>query len=118
MFDMSDEMGRLNAIFRGGVICVPGVPILLGVCEDKTLIRSLLEVGKWLNWSGAQFLKETWGVFEKTLLESEKGGTFLTEVFRHTMPDNLGYCQSQSSWISGGWTMDIPSRGPSSHHPN
>ena len=103
MFDMADEMGRLNAIFRGGVVCVPGVPILLGGCEDKTLIRSLIEAGKWLTWSGTQFLKETWEIFAKTLLESEKGGYYETEVFRHTVPENLSSCQSQCSWISGGW---------------
>ena len=103
MFDMADEMGRLNALFRGGVVCVPGVPILLGGCEDKTLIRSLIEAGKWLTWSGTQFLKETWEIFAKTLLESEKGGYYETEVFRHTVPENLSSCQSQCSWISGGW---------------
>jgi hypothetical protein len=76
MFDMADEMGRLNAIFRGGVICVPGVPILLGGgCEDKTLIRSLIEAGKWLNWSGIQFLKETWGILKKPSWNQKKAGT-------------------------------------------
>jgi hypothetical protein len=82
--------------FQRGVI-VPGIPILLGGCEDRTLIRSLIEAGKWLNWSGAQFLKETWGVFERTLLESGQGGTYMTEVFRHTMPDNLSNCHGHSA---------------------
>ncbi len=44
------------------------------------------------------------GFLKKTLLESLKGGNYLTEVFRRTVPDNLSSCQSQNSWISGGWT--------------
>ncbi len=34
---------------------------------------------------------------------SGKGGTFITERFRHTVLDSLGNSQIQRSWVSGGW---------------
>ncbi len=42
--------------FPRGVICLPGIPILIGGCEDGTATRSILEAGVRLAHSGSQHL--------------------------------------------------------------
>ena len=91
MKDMEGEVGRIHAAFRGGVVCLPGVPILLGGCEDGTAIRSILEAGRWLKL----LVQEIWA--------NAKGGQFTTEKFRHDMPGNQFNAFEQRSWVSGGW---------------
>ncbi len=85
MKDMEGEVGRINAAFRGGgggVVCLPGIPILLGGCEDGTAIRSILESGRWLVHSGTQHLQETQKLLVQEIWANAKGGQFTTEKFR------------------------------------
>jgi len=103
MKDMEGEVGRINAAFRGGVVCLPGVPILLGGCEDGTAIRSILEAGRWLVHSGTQHLQETQKLLVQEIWANAKGGQFTTEKFRHDMPGNQSNAFEQRSWVSGGW---------------
>jgi hypothetical protein len=104
MMDMEGEVGRIHAAFRGGgVVCLPGVPILLGGCEDGTAIRSILEAGRWLVHSGTQHLQETQKLLVQEIWANAKGGQFTTEKFRHNMPGNQANAFEQRSWVSGGW---------------
>jgi hypothetical protein len=59
MVDMGVEVARINSTFRGKVVTLPGIPILLGGCGDGTVLRSILEAGRWLVHSGTQHLQET-----------------------------------------------------------
>ncbi len=76
MFDMAEEIGRLKGIFRGGVECMPGVPVMLGGCEDYSLIRSIIEAGRWLEYSGSQFPRKTWEIMLSDLFASGRGDVF------------------------------------------
>jgi uncharacterized membrane protein YgcG len=102
MDDLRNENERLMAISRGGVICLSGIPVLSGGCSDSTAIRAVLELGNWLKLSGEQFLRGTWAKVQNEIHAHGKGGTFITEKFRHDMPPCLANNEARS-WVSGGW---------------
>jgi hypothetical protein len=104
MTDMGVEVARMNAAFRGGVVCLPGVPILLGGCEDGTVMCSILEAGRWLVHSGTQHLQETQKLLAEEIWANSKGGQFITEKFRHNMPGNQSNSFEQRSWVNGWWS--------------
>ncbi len=81
----------------------PGIPILLGGCRDGTAIRSILEAGRWLVHSGTQHLQETQKLLAQEIWANAKGGSFITEKFRHNMPGCEANSFEQRSWVSGGW---------------
>jgi len=103
MSDLSIEMSRLNAIYSGGAVVMPGVPILMGGTDDPTLIRALLEVETWLALSGEFYMKEAWALLTGDIKTEGLGGTFITEKFRHDMPSSLIRPRYRCSWVSGGW---------------
>jgi hypothetical protein len=84
---------------------MPGVPILIGGCEDKTTVRALIEAGRWLSHSGSQQLQESMKLLSTEIVANGKGGEWETEKFRHNMPSNLIDFLEQRSWVSGGWTI-------------
>jgi hypothetical protein len=104
MADLCGELNRITSVFKGGVVCIPGVPILLGGCDDSFVVRSILESSNWLRSLGGPILRDTWGIVSQEIASLGKGGLFFTEKFRHDMPQNLNDCQSICSWVSGGWT--------------
>ncbi len=95
---------RIHSVFKGGVVCIPGVPILLGGCDGPFVVRSILESGNWLRYLSVPILRDTWGVVSREIASLGKGGHFFTEKFRHVMPQSLNDCLSVCSWVSGGWT--------------
>jgi hypothetical protein len=106
MADLGAELTRVGNSFRGGgVVAMPGVPILIGGCEDKTTVRALIEAGRWLSHSGSQHLQESMKVLATEIVANGKGGEWETEKFRHNMPSNLIEFLEQRSWVSGGWTI-------------
>jgi len=46
--DLAAEHTRIKNIFRGGVLVVPGVPILLQGVSDPFLARLIFEIQGWL----------------------------------------------------------------------
>jgi len=102
-FDLAGEMDRLNKRFKGGLVIMPGVPIFMGGTNDRTVIRAVIELGRWFHFSGTRYLKKTWDSIAADLILESKGGTYITEIFRHNMPENLADYQTQRSWVSGGW---------------
>ncbi len=87
-----------------GVICLPRIPILIGGCENGTVTRSHPRAGRWLAHSGAQHLQETQKFVSDEIDSHGKGGHFVTEKFRHSLPLSLSNHFEQRSWVSGGWT--------------
>ncbi len=104
MTDLSVEIERIGSVFLGGVICLLGIPILIGGCEEGTATRSILEAGRWLAHSGSQHLQDSKKLLSEDIASHGKGGVFITEKFRHPMPLNLTNRFEQRSWVSGGWT--------------
>jgi hypothetical protein len=101
--DMADAIGYLTGKFRGGVVVLPGVPVLMGGTDDETVIRALVEFGRWLSLAGEQHPKATWQIFTNEILSGWGGNTFQTEKFRHEMPESLRNNHTYGSWVSGGW---------------
>jgi hypothetical protein len=100
--DLANEIGRLSAILRGGAICLPGVPILVGGCEDRTVPRAIFEFGTWLDTLGGNALTETWEAVKEGLLTRAKGDMFICETFMHNMPASLLDTANVSSLEIGG----------------
>ncbi len=46
--DLSTEMNRLDRVFRGGILSMPGIPILTDGCSSRTVTREILELGNGL----------------------------------------------------------------------
>ena len=59
--------------FERGVICLPGIPILLGGCEDRTVPRAIVEFGAWLSLPGDNVLSGTWEATREGLFTRAKG---------------------------------------------
>jgi hypothetical protein len=78
MTDLGVEMERIGSVFRGGVICLPGIPILIGGCEDGTTTRSILEAGRWLAHSGSQHLQDSQKLLSDVITSHGKGGGSLS----------------------------------------
>jgi hypothetical protein len=104
MADLATELARLNNAFRGGIVSLPGIPILLGGCRDRTAIRAITEAGRWFTHSGSFHLQETMKMVMSGIAEMGEGGVWETEKMRHPMPLNLSGITEQRSWVSGGWT--------------
>jgi hypothetical protein len=102
MADFMEEVGRINAVFRGGLICSHGIPILSSGIKDSTLARAILELGEWLKISGELFPQKSWVALSSLILLEKGNGSFVTETFRHPMPIKGSYFTR--SWVSGGWT--------------
>jgi hypothetical protein len=102
MADYMEEVGRINAVFRGGLICSHGIPILSSGIKDSSLVRAILELGEWLKISGELFPHKSWVALSSLILLEKCNGSFVTEIFRHPMPIKGSYFTR--SWVSGGWT--------------
>jgi hypothetical protein len=74
MTNLGVEMERIGAVFRGGVICLPGIPILIGGCDDGTTTRSIIEAGRWLAHSGSQHLQDSQKLLSDVISSHGKGG--------------------------------------------
>ncbi len=102
MADYMEEVGRINAVFRGGLICAHGIPILSSRIKDSSLVRAILELGEWLKISAELFPQKSWMALSSLILLEKCNGSFVTEIFRHPMPIKVSYFTR--SWVSGGWT--------------
>jgi hypothetical protein len=100
--DLWGEVARVSASFKGGIICLSGVPIFGNGFLDRTLTRAVLELNTWFKATGECFPQGAWNILVEDINSQNRGGTFLVETFRHPMPvkDSLLTC----SWESGGWT--------------
>jgi hypothetical protein len=101
--DLSIELARLDRIFRGGILSVPGIPVFLGGCEDKTLTREVIEFGNWVKTTGEPFPAETWDTLVEGIIADNKGGAFREEKRKIPLPHSLRFSNPEKSWNSGGW---------------
>ena len=88
----------------GGVISIPGAPILLEGTDDPLLTRALIEMGGWLKTMGTPFPEKTWAILSETILGEKERGEFVTEKVKQRVPENLKNPNPTRSWVSGGWT--------------
>jgi hypothetical protein len=104
--DLIRELKKIKNIFGGGVIAIPGVPILLGGCNSSELIRDLWDMVGWLQHIGKLELCRAWVGALGGLIG--KGGTpdFQSDrKNRIRVPENLDSYATRS-WVSpGGATL-------------
>jgi hypothetical protein len=43
--DLSVEMNRLDRVFRGGILSLPGIPIFIDGCNNRTVTRETIDLG-------------------------------------------------------------------------
>jgi hypothetical protein len=101
--DMSREMGKLDRIFRGGLLSVPGIPIFLGGCDNRVVTMELIEFGEWAKTTGEPFPAQTWETLGSGIISDSFKGTFRQEKCKIPLPDSLRNSQRERSWNSGGW---------------
>jgi hypothetical protein len=76
MADYMEEVGRINSVFQGGLICSHGIPILSSGIKDSSVVRAILELGEWLKISGKLFPQKSWMALSSLiLLEQEQEET-------------------------------------------
>ena len=57
--DLGLELSRLDRIFRGGLLSLPGIPIFMGGCTERTVTMEVIEFGNWLKTTGEPFPAQT-----------------------------------------------------------
>jgi hypothetical protein len=43
--DLSTEMNRLDRVFRGGILSLPGIPVFIDGCNNRTVTRETINLG-------------------------------------------------------------------------
>jgi hypothetical protein len=104
VLDMSREMGKLDRIFRGGILSVPGIPVFQSGCENRVVTMELIEFGEWAKTTGEPFPAQTWETLGSGIISDSFKGTFRQEKSKIPLPDMLRNSQRERSWNSGGWT--------------
>ena len=87
--DMSSELSRLDRIFRGGLLSLPGIPVLLGGCGENTVTMEIVEFGNWLKTTGEPYPAQTWETFLSGIISDQMGGTFRQNPSKIPLPDKL-----------------------------
>jgi len=101
--DLTDQLEKLDRISRGGLISIPGVPILIGGTQDRFATRQIIEFGAWMRTTGESFLVKTWVKLVETIMEDCYGGTYLVEKSKPLLPDLIRNPTSFRTWVSEGW---------------
>jgi hypothetical protein len=101
--DMSREMGKLDRIFRGGLLSVPGIPVFLSGCDNRVVTMETIEFGAWAKTTGEPFPAQTWETLGSQLISDSFKGTFRQEKSKIPLPDAFRNSQRERSWTSGGW---------------
>jgi hypothetical protein len=101
--DLSVEMNRLDRVFRGGILSLPGIPIFIDGCNNRTVTRETIEFGEWAKTTGEPFPAETWEALGSGITADSSGGTFRQEKTKIPVPESFRNSQKEKSWVSGGW---------------
>jgi len=101
--DLSNEMNRLDRVFRGGILSLPGIPIFIDGCNNRTVTRETIEFGEWAKTTGEPFPAETWEALGSGIIADSSGGIFRQEKTKIPVPESFRNSQKERSWVSGGW---------------
>jgi hypothetical protein len=104
--------GKLDRIFRGGILSVPGIPIFLSGCDNRVVTMETIEFGEWAKTTGEPFPAQTWETLGSQLIADSFKGTFRQEKSKIPLPDALRNSQRERSWTSGGWASRAGSSQP------
>jgi len=102
--DLGLELNKLDRIFRGGLLSLPGIPVFMGGCTERTVTMEVIEFGNWLKTTGEPYPAQTWETLISGFTSDPVGGTFRGESCKVPLPDTLRNPQTEKSWKSGGWT--------------
>jgi hypothetical protein len=87
--DMSSELSRLDPIFRGGLLSLPGIPVLLGGCGESTVTMEIVEFGNWVKTTGEPYPAQTWETLLSGIITDQMGGNFRQNASKIPLPDKL-----------------------------
>jgi hypothetical protein len=87
--DLGSELVRLDRNFRGGLLSLPGIPVFLGGCTERTVTMELVEFGNWLKTTGEPFPAQTWDTLLSGIISDPVGGTFRADSFKTPLPERL-----------------------------
>ena len=105
MEDLVTEIRRLESIFGGGVIPIPGIPVFLGGCNSKEVIRETWDLMGWMRSKGELKLPKAWSNLVVSLLGGEGAGNLQgNRTTRTRMPESLK-TYANRSWVSPGGAM-------------
>jgi hypothetical protein len=105
---MTDQLNRIGRIFRGGVVDVPGIPVLMEGSNCPEVIRALADLTCWVpslalpEMGGCGVMAATAGVVRAKLLWGGEGDEQACYVARHLLPCDLR--GNKQRWHSGGLT--------------
>jgi hypothetical protein len=102
--DLSNEMNRLDRVFRGGILSMPGIPVLIDGCDNRTVTKEILEFGEWAKTTGEPFPAQTWETLGSGIISDSAGGVYRPEKTKIPVPETFRNSQKEKSWVSGGWT--------------
>jgi hypothetical protein len=88
--DTVKGLNKLDAIFRGGIIAIPGIPVLLGGCKSSELLRDIWDMMGWLKQIGKLELKKAWSEVVTRLIG--KGGGLVFSPIGGPEPDFRKTC--------------------------
>jgi hypothetical protein len=105
---MSQEMNKLDRIFRNGILSLLGIPVFLSGCDNRIVTMETIEFGEWAKTTGEPFPAQTWDTLGSGIISDSFKGTFRLEKIKTPLPDSLRNSQRERS--SGGWAS--PCGGP------
>jgi hypothetical protein len=88
-------MNRLDRVFRGGILSIPGIPILIDGCDSKTATREILEFGEWAKTTGEPFPAQTWETLGSGIIADSAGGVFPPEKTKIPVPETFRNSQRE-----------------------
>ncbi len=96
-------MSKLDRIFQGGILSLPGIPIFEGGCDNRIVTMETIEFGEWAKTKGEPFPTQTWESLGSRIISDLFKGAFRQEKMKTTLPDSLKNSQWECSWSSRGW---------------
>ena len=101
--DLTGELERLDKVSRGGLISIPGIPVMIGGTQDRFATRQIIEFGAWMQTTGEGFLVKTWEWLVEKIMEDGFGGSYPVEKSKPLLPDLIRNPTTFRTWVSEGW---------------
>jgi len=104
--DQVEILNRMDRIFNGGIITIPGIPVFMGGCDSPDLIRDLWDMLGWLKHIEELKLWRGWYELVGSLVGGKgERGLQTPRCPKLRMPDSL-HTFATRSWTSlGGATL-------------
>jgi hypothetical protein len=104
--DFAAECTRIKYNFKGGVLVVPGVPVLLQGLTDPFVARLIFELQNWLKTIQDPYPYKTWDLVVESMKELSEGQTCIGTKNKYNVPSTLYsvHLDKFVTWLSEEWT--------------